>query len=1106
NSGISMKNTSSASRPASVQQRRMPYLQMTSTEAAAAVSSPELLSGILPELFEYEGRPRSWSSRSESGIGQKTQEQPTSDASLERSSNDRPDDRSLRASSPAGGRPRNATTSSLRAPSIRSNGRNGFVVADGLFEGFSSHSQPQVATAFSKGANVVEARGHISSKQSLQHKQQQQQSRPTSSSGVATSGNKQALGMLRPLASKSSQEGMHSSAANIAAPDCTAASALVDTVQQNHTGSTRVVDSSSRSVMSVGSGSVRRRSLVSKPVVEAASVPATTNITSSDRDDDNSYSNVPNNVDLTSVELPSQTTSIWSKLAHMTLRNPSGRASPASQNNPPKKAVDCLREIEASQPPVSEPLLTSENVAICDAPDELNDDTNVSTQAAEVDQPHFQDDNHTADNIMDQNIAADTESNNSTPRSGWLWGWLGSKHQANVNSAANDTAVVAETADPSDTGIGTSDNNATQNSNVLPSLAATNDKVLSKTPTSKASQTLSETDTAVSQGHNPTQQTSMLLPDLDIGDRVSDAVDTDTGLSDCADSIRTTASDLIENNDKSRDKRALKANGEPLYKRLRTMGSSMFDLAIDMAPDWARRVVRGQIGADMLGQRHSSNNSDRTQITSEQIRQSMDEGAQRLGNIAVIGVHGWFPIRMLQMIAGEPTGKSEKFCLMMRDALKSYLREQHGVDVDDSRITLFPLVGEGRIEDRVEMLLSQIVGNSSPDKGSQGANADTVSRSDSRATSDIVSSSSPTVAAEKTAKSKAKSKGKDKADSVKESGVADSTGNPAGKQSAMIAEALMPEHSKRVEKLKEADTVFVVTHSQGTPVSAMLLERLMELEIIDTHRQRVGMLAMAGISHGPFPYLKDNVVIRYIESEAARELFELMDPSSYQSQRYVAALSTILHKGVRLICTGSWVDEVVPLYSAIIQGVSHPNVYRAVYIDAPHYQDDFLTSLIVFALRLRNMDIYDHDLLMHLSEVVAGSLWGHSGHSTVYGEPAVYKLSIKWLLYSTASTSVSTSTSTSVPTAPADIPTNSPASVSGSQIHMSYRPFNAGEKLNPFFIPWIMRTLWDEPEIRQNDSLRIELRRLAKLFDKWMPETKAGKELKYRLEPVRAAL
>ncbi|KAI7833880.1 hypothetical protein BX661DRAFT_177716 [Kickxella alabastrina] len=458
----------------------------------------------------------------------------------------------------------------------------------------------------------------------------------------------------------------------------------------------------------------------------------------------------------------------------------------------------------------------------------------------------------------------------------------------------------------------------------------------------------------------------------------------------------------------------------------------------------------------------------------------------------VIGVHGWFPIRMVQMIAGEPTGKSEKFCLMMRDALKSYLLESHGVEIDDEEITLFPLVGEGRIEDRVELLLSQITDTDEPADKSHPENAP--ARSESRAASDIISLSATAAAS---------SKGKRKSIAVttaaKEAVAADSSSNPTGKQSVVIADAFMPERSMRAEILKAADTVFVVTHSQGTPVSAMLLERLIELAIVDTGRQRVGMLAMAGISHGPFPYLKDNLVIRYLESEAARELFELMDPAPIK-----ASATTILHKGVRLICTGSWVDEVVPLYSAILQGVSHPNVYRAVYIDAPHYLDDFLTNLIVFALRLRNMDIYDHDLLIHLSEVVAGSLWGHSGHSTVYGEPAVYKLSIKWLLYSTSSTSISTSES--VPSAAMGIAAPRRASVSGAQTHMSYRPFSAADKLNPFFIPWIMRTLWDEPEIRQNDSLRVELQRLVTLFDKWMPETKAGKELKYRLEPVRAAM
>ncbi|KAJ2710656.1 hypothetical protein H4R19_003642, partial [Coemansia spiralis] len=73
-------------------------------------------------------------------------------------------------------------------------------------------------------------------------------------------------------------------------------------------------------------------------------------------------------------------------------------------------------------------------------------------------------------------------------------------------------------------------------------------------------------------------------------------------------------------------------------------------------------------------------------------------------------------------------------------------------------------------------------------------------------------------------------------------------------------------------------------------------------------------------------------------------------------------------------------------------------------------------------------------------------------------------------------------------------------------IHMSYRPFNATHPLNPFYIPWIMRTLWDEPAIQSDAGLRVELRRLVGLFDQWEPKTKAGRDLKYRLEPVRAAL
>ncbi|KAJ2384786.1 hypothetical protein H4S02_004652, partial [Coemansia sp. RSA 2611] len=464
----------------------------------------------------------------------------------------------------------------------------------------------------------------------------------------------------------------------------------------------------------------------------------------------------------------------------------------------------------------------------------------------------------------------------------------------------------------------------------------------------------------------------------------------------------------------------------PLRKRLRTLGRAAVDLAVDYAPGWARSALQGQRVADTHGQHQGS--GDDAAATVDQLKELMDNSARRIGRVAVIGVHGWFPMRMLQMLAGEPTGRSEKFCEMMRDALTEYLRENHGVAVDAGDISLFPLVGEGRIQDRVELLLSQITDTEGPEPAA----------------------------------------------------AADARG-AAGAQAVRAAEALMPPRAERAAELQAADTVFVVTHSQGTAVSALLVERLLELGLLEPARQRVAMLAMAGIGHGPLVHLRDNVVIKYIESAAARELFELMDPSSALSQRFVAALSTALHRGVRVVCVGSWVDEVVPLYSAIVQGVSHPGVLRAVYIDAPHYADDFLTALIVFALRLRNAGIYDHGLLVHVSGVVAGSLWGHWGHSTVYGEPAVYKLAVKWLLFSTAAK-----------------PQPAPRE------HMSYRPLNAAEPLNPFFLPWIMRTLWDDPAVQSSRSLRAELQRLAALFDVWTPETKAGRELRYRLEPVRA--
>ncbi|KAJ1887579.1 hypothetical protein LPJ66_009038, partial [Kickxella alabastrina] len=745
--------------------------------------------------------------------------------------------------------------------------------------------------------------------------------------------------------------------------------------------------------------SAARYGLVSDPVVEPVSAVITTHDVVVGFDEPQQHQHQQKQPD----SLPDQSVSMWSKLAWLTLRSLSNAGQKQADSEPVahKAAVDRLRDIESKQPtaskvdsaPASDSSASTDSAISPDAPNSAEDiatstgstviaaaDESLGSSVAVEQGVLSREAVDNSPNAADGNLSAETETRMAvaiatkpakvaSTSTGWFRGWLGTHRDANNSNVAESVSALDGRRS-----IQLSENNT--NSEVGPPQANALDTPhsLSVTGTGASTSTLlapkngqssPNADVPDSRSHNPHPQGNMLLPDLDIGDRIlaaSNVAPTDS--EPPAQSRCSTASSSKSSNSSNGDAcdTTIYKDGRPLHKRLRTIGKSVFESFVDMAPDWARTIVRGKTGADTLGQSGITSDNGGEQLTSGQIRESMDEGAKSLGRIAVIGVHGWFPIRMVQMIAGEPTGKSEKFCLMMRDALKSYLLESHGVEIDDEEITLFPLVGEGRIEDRVELLLSQITDTDEPADKSHPENAP--ARSESRAASDIVS-----LSATATASTKGKRKSIAITTAAKEAVAVDSSSsNPTGKQSVVMADALMPKRSMRAEILKAADTVFVVTHSQGTPVSAMLLERLIELAIVDTGRQRVGMLAMAGISHGPFPYLKDNLVIRYLESEAARELFELMDPSSYQSQRYVASLSTILHKGVRLICTGSWVDEVVPLYSAILQGVSHPNVYRAVYIDAPHYLDDFLTNLIVFALRLRNMDIYDHDLLIHLSE------------------------------------------------------------------------------------------------------------------------------------------
>ncbi|KAI8374370.1 uncharacterized protein BYT42DRAFT_499293 [Radiomyces spectabilis] len=400
-------------------------------------------------------------------------------------------------------------------------------------------------------------------------------------------------------------------------------------------------------------------------------------------------------------------------------------------------------------------------------------------------------------------------------------------------------------------------------------------------------------------------------------------------------------------------------------------------------------------------------------------------------SFVVIGVHGWFPMKLVRSMVGEPTGTSARFCEMMVLSLKRYFETEHQLTIPDQCITVIPLEWEGKVEDRVENLYR-----------------------------------------------------------------------------------ILLENEAWVTALKAADMVLWATHSQGTPVSTMLLHKLIDAAYIQVPRQSVCLLAMAGISHGPFPYLKGSIIVKYFEADAARELFDFMDSNSDISTKFRMSMAYILRQNVKTVLVGSMQDQVVPLYSAIMSGTSHPNILRAIYIDGHIFsENDFLINLITLALRLRNAGFSDHGLLTHISEVLAGNLYSwEGGHSTIYDELGVYTIAIRYLFEtqplgkrklmeprspaSTVAAGAAVASSNHV----------TPRTTKVAAVEPKLDQFNAKVRLNPFYLPWAMRGIYDDARVQGDEFFHRELLRLQDLFDRWQPSSSKLKEIKFRLEPLKARL
>nr|RBQ83244.1 hypothetical protein FVER53263_09139 [Fusarium verticillioides] len=275
-----------------------------------------------------------------------------------------------------------------------------------------------------------------------------------------------------------------------------------------------------------------------------------------------------------------------------------------------------------------------------------------------------------------------------------------------------------------------------------------------------------------------------------------------------------------------------------------------------------------------------------------------------------------------------------------------------------------------------------------------------------------------------------------------------------------------------IDHIRSADFILIACHSQGVPVSIMLLEKLIDLGIITN--AKVGVCAMAGVALGPFPDYKSGLLMG-----SAAELWEFGNPESDNSKRFEKALKRVVDYGTRVTFIGSIDDQVVPMESAIYSPANHPYIYRAVFIDGRVHAPDFIAHLVGFALKLRNLGVSDHGLIRELSVPLAGSLYSGAGHSRLYYDDAVYDLAIAHALE----------------TAPAG-PSPPPCTISPRGGPLTSQ--------NPYVLPWIMRGLLEESFVRT--ELSNEADELLRQFDDWKPTNKALKDVKYRLEAVRSKL
>ena len=412
---------------------------------------------------------------------------------------------------------------------------------------------------------------------------------------------------------------------------------------------------------------------------------------------------------------------------------------------------------------------------------------------------------------------------------------------------------------------------------------------------------------------------------------------------------------------------------------------------------------------DMIGSRNSNPQKYVYRTDPKYKLNAITHHNRRPFKILIVGVHGFFPLKMLRTFIGQPTGTSMKFITEAEVVVKKYFKEKN-IPIEISKISL---EREGEIFDRVDFFF------------------------------DVM--------------------------------------------------------RRYAREINDSDFIYFVSHSQGCPVTIILLARLIEAGIINIddsklfnnqsnslddinlfgNKKIISILGMAGINNGPF-YGRDQTFLvkayQTIAKDAMMELFELQKFDSIQTKKLVQSIRTIIANNVKLTLIASINDQLVPLYSAFCQFVDHPNIFRATFVDRNSRTPAFITRIVKIAGTLLNLGYRDHDIIKEISASLVGQLTG-GGHSSIYNEKQVYEMGLKFALETT-------DTHKSVPV-----------------IYMPYKLSELGS--NPYHLPWCMRGLLFETKRNLNAD---EINTLYREYEDWKPESQQLKDIRYRLNGLRYKL